>query len=81
MQSDMILNRNAIDRTLSNGLYAIFTTRLNHKYAVKEISPNIYKTYKWNNDGYYEPWEQLANFLIWNGYLQGFEDIEKLIEN
>lgn len=71
-------NQQAIDATRNKNLWAIFITSMGQRYAVR--SGNCMdKTYRETN-GKWERCENLANFLVWNADLQGFDDISTLIE-
>ena len=70
-------NQQAIDST-NNNRFAIFITRDNKRFAVKAESGG-YKTYMEDN-GKWVRCDNLANFLVWNAELQGFDDISTLIE-
>lgn len=72
-----VTNQKAIDATNSEK-YAIFITKLNNRYAVKAI-PGGYASYLETNRGWWRV-DNVANFLIWNGEFQGFDDISSLIE-
>ncbi|ALA45202.1 hypothetical protein ADS69_00097 [Enterobacter phage phiEap-3] len=79
-------NNKAISETITNKKHAIFITKycegvtlLYRRYAVIELSPCIYKTYKENN-GYWERCDDLVSFLMWNGEFQGYDDITPLIK-
>lgn len=72
-----VTNQKAIDQTYMEKFCAIFITRMNQRYAVKFDGLN-YKTYKEIN-GKWERCENLSNFLVWNGELQGHDDISTLI--
>lgn len=70
-----VTNQQAIDST-SETSYAIFITRMNKRYAV-QVAPGGYRTFIETNGGW-ESCENLANFLVWNGELQGFDDITSI---
>lgn len=73
----IVKNQQAIDST-NEKRFAIFITRINNRFAVT-ASPDGYKTYIETNRGW-ERCDNLANFLVWNADLQGFDDISTLIE-
>lgn len=73
----IVKNQQAIDST-NNNRFAIFITRDNKRFAVKAV-PDGYKTYMEDN-GKWVQCDNLANFLVWNAELQGFDDIRTLIE-
>lgn len=71
-----VTNQKAIDST-NETRYAIFITRVNNRYAVR-VAPGGYRTFIETNRGW-EHCDNLANFLVWNGELQGFDDITSII--
>ncbi|MEG0209080.1 MULTISPECIES: hypothetical protein [Gammaproteobacteria] len=73
-----VANQRAINETIRYGMYAIFITRRNIRYAVKDCGVTI-KTYK-EGDGVWERVDNLSNFLVWNAEFQGHDDISSLIE-
>lgn len=73
----IVKNQQAIDSTNTNR-FAIFITSMGRRFAVKAI-PGGYKTYMEDN-GKWVWCDNLANFLVWNADLQGFDDISNLIE-
>lgn len=73
----IVKNQQAIDSTSQN-LFAIFITRENKRFAVVAV-PGGHKTYMEDN-GKWVLCDNLANFLVWNADLQGFDDISTLIE-
>lgn len=73
----IIKNQQAIDSTNTNR-FAIFITSMGRRFAVKAV-PGGYKTYMEDN-GKWVRCDNLANFLVWNADLQGFDDISTLIE-
>ncbi|MDQ4166604.1 hypothetical protein bas13_0060 [Escherichia phage LeonhardEuler] len=73
----IVKNQQAIDST-SHNRFAIFITSIGRRFAVK-AAPGGYKTYMEDN-GKWVWCENLANFLVWNADLQGFDDISTLIE-
>ncbi|EOT8607569.1 hypothetical protein ACNEL3_003836 [Shigella sonnei] len=73
----IVKNQQAIDST-NNSRFAIFITSMGRRFAVKAV-PGGYKTYMEDN-GKWVWCENLANFLVWNAALQGFDDISTLIE-
>lgn len=73
----IVTNQKAIDST-NETRFAIFITRMNNRFAVT-VAPGGYKTYMETNRGW-ERCDNLANFLVWNGELQGFDDITSLIQ-
>lgn len=73
----IVKNQQAIDST-NNNRFAIFITSMGRRFAVKAV-PGGYKTYMEDNVKWV--WcDNLANFLVWNADLQGFDDISTLIE-
>lgn len=72
-----VKNQQAIDST-NNNRFAIFITSIGRRFAVKVV-PGGYKTYMEDN-GKWVWCDNLANFLVWNADLQGFDDISTLIE-
>ncbi|QLF82444.1 hypothetical protein F10C_005 [Escherichia phage vB_EcoS_Chapo] len=73
----IVKNQQAIDST-NNNRFAIFITSIGRRFAVKAV-PGGCKTYMEDN-GKWVWCENLANFLVWNADLQGFDDISTLIE-
>lgn len=73
----IVKNQQAIDST-NNNRFAIFITSIGRRFAVKAV-PGGYKTYM-EDSGKWVWCENLANFLVWNAELQGFDDISTLIE-
>lgn len=73
----IVKNQQAIDST-NNNRFAIFITSIGRRFAVKAV-PGGYKTYMEDN-GKWVLCENLANFLVWNADIQGFDDISTLIE-
>lgn len=73
----IVKNKQAIDST-NNNRFAIFITSIGRRFAVKAV-PGGYKTYMEDN-GKWTWCDNLANFLVWNADLQGFDDISTLIE-
>lgn len=73
----IVKNQQAIDST-NNNRFAIFITSIGRRFAVKAV-PGGYKTYMEDN-GKWVWCDNLANFLVWNAGLQGFDDISTLIE-
>lgn len=78
MKGNHVTNSKAIHETLRNNQYAIFITMRDYRYAVKEVSPNIYQCFAEVRGGW-ERCEQLSNFLVWNGEFQGYDDITSII--
>lgn len=72
-----VANQKAIDATANKMTFAIFITRMNNRYAVR-FDGLKYLTYIETNRGW-ESCECLANFLVWNGEFQGYDDITSLI--
>lgn len=73
----IVKNQQAIDST-NNNRFAIFITSMGRRFAVKAV-PGGHKTYMEDN-GKWVWCDNLANFLVWNADLQGFDDISTLIE-
>jgi hypothetical protein len=73
----IVKNQQAIDST-NNNRFAIFITSIGRRFAVKAVHGG-YKTYMEDN-GKWVWCDNLANFLVWNADLQGFDDISTLIE-
>ena len=73
----IVKNQQAIDSTNKNR-FAIFITRYNKRFAVMAV-PGGNKTYM-EDSGKWVLCDNLANFLVWNADLQGFDDISTLIE-
>ena len=73
----IVTNQKAIDST-SNNRFAIFITIINNRYAVR-VAPGGYQTFIETNRGWGHC-DNLANFLVWNAELQGFDDISPIIE-
>lgn len=73
----IVKNKQAIDST-NNSRFAIFITSIGQRFAVKAV-PGGYKTYMEDN-GKWVLCDNLANFMVWNADLQGFDDISTLIE-
>lgn len=71
-----VTNQKAIDST-NDSKYAIFITRMNNRYAVR-VALGGYHTFIETNRGW-ERCEGLANFLVWNGEFQCYDDITSLI--